>query len=222
MKSKQILQLIILCFGLFIAAVAHAAGPSAATARRWAEDKGNLLLNTFQVKDLAVKYQNLDRLFLNHVDLPYISKFVIGKHWREMTPEQQSRYQELFKRYALSVYKSFPLSFEKPITFTITNAEVNKDFTDVWAYIDLGGNFQDSQTQQQINVMFRLIGNGKNIKIIDIKLAESSLILSYRNRFYQMVAGVDGDMEWFLEDLENTVISTEKSNQLKLQDSAIQ
>lgn len=222
MKSKQILQLIIFCFGLFAGATAQAAGPSAATAKHWAEEKGNLLLNTFQVKDLAVKYQNLDKLFLNYVDLPYISKFVIGKHWREMTPEQQGRYQELFKRYALSVYKSFPLSFEKPITYTITNAEVNKDFTDVWAYIDLGGNFQDSQMQQQINVMFRLIGNGKNIKIIDIKLAESSLILSYRNRFYQMVAGVEGDMEWFLEDLENTVISTEKSNQLKLQDSEMQ
>lgn len=222
MKSKQILQLIIVCFGLIGAISALAAGPSANVAKDWAQEKGNLLLNTFQVTDLSVKYKNLDELFLKYVDLPYISKFVIGKHWREMTPEQQTLYQDLFKRYALSVYKSFPLAFEKPITFSINNAEVGKDYTDVWALIDLGGNLQNTETAQKINVMFRLVGKGNNIKIIDIKLAESSLILSYRNRFYQMVAGVDGDMEWFLEDLENSVISTEKTNQMKLQSNQMQ
>lgn len=222
MKSKQFLQLIIVCFALFCSSAVQAAGPSAVAAKNWAEDKGNLLLETFQGKDLAVKYKKLDELFLQYVDLPYISKFVIGKHWREMTSEQQKRYQDLFTRYALGTYKGFPLSFEYPITFKINNADVCKNYTDVWAFIDLGDNLQqqDGQLTKQINVMFRLTGRGNNIKIIDIKLAESSLILSYRNRFYQMVAGVDGDMEWFLEDLENSVVSTEKVNQLKLQNNS--
>lgn len=217
MKSKKFLQLIIVCFGLFGFSLAQAAGPTAAAARQWAENKGNLLIETFQVKDLGEKYKLLDELFLEHVDLPYISKFVIGKHWREMTPEQQQRYQELFKRYALGVYKGFPLTFDKPITFSINNAQPGKDYTDVWASIDLGGNWQNDGQSQKVNVMFRLTGQGSKIKLIDLKLAESSLILSYRNRFYQMVADTDGDMEWFLEDLENSVISTEKTNQMKLQ-----
>lgn len=217
MKSKKFLQLIIVCFALLGFTAVQAAGPSAAAAKQWAENKGNLLIETFQVKDLGKKYELLDELFLEHVDLPYISKFVIGKHWREMTPEQQQRYQDLFKRYALGVYKGFPLTFDKPITFSINNAQPGKDYTDVWALIDLGGNWQKEGQSQVINVMFRLTGQGKNLKLIDIKLAESSLILSYRNRFYQMVADVDGDIEWFLEDLENSVVSTEKTNQMKLQ-----
>lgn len=217
MKSKKFLQLIIVCFCLLCATAVQAAGPAAVAAQQWAEDKGNLLLETFQVKDLGEKYRLLDELFLEHVDLPYISKFVIGKHWREMTSEQQRRYQELFKRYALGVYKSFPLTFDKPITFSINNARTGKDYTDVWAFIDLGGNWQNEGQSQKINVMFRLVGQGQKIKLIDLKLAESSLILSYRNRFYQMVASVDGDMEWFLEDLENSVVSTERTNQMKLQ-----
>ena len=69
--------------------------------------------------------------------------------------------------------------------------------------------------------MFRLRKQGKEIKIIDIKFAESSLILSYRNRFYQMVAEVEGDIEWFLEDLETTVVSTERTNQQKLQEEQL-
>ena len=41
------------------------------------------------------------------------------------------------------------------------------------------------------------------IKIVDIKLAETSMILVYRNKFYEMLRQNDGDIEWFLEDLND-------------------
>ncbi len=220
MKSKQFLQLIIVCFSLMSFSV-HAAAPQTQEAISWSQDKGNLLLQTFQEKDLAQKYKDLDNLFLRYVDLDYISKFVIGKYWREMTSEQQLQYQNLFKRYALSVYKGFPLTFQYPITFSINNAIASANYTEVFATIDLGQNLQTNEQnqEQKINVIFRLVQNQDGIKIIDLKLAESSLILSYRNRFYQMVADAEGDMTWFLEDMETTVVSTEKSNQQKLEAS---
>ncbi len=222
MNCKKYLQLIIVCLSLAFPQVASASEIGAAEARSWAQDRGNLLLTTFQEKNLAVKYKKLDELFLKYVDLDYISKFVIGKHWREMTSEQQRQYQSLFKRYALGVYKSFPLTFEEEIKFEILNADVQPDYTDVAAQIDLGRNFSDaSQPPKKINVVFRLKKNN-GIKLVDIKLAESSLILSYRNRFYQMVADADGDMTWFLEDLETVTVSTEKTNRMKLENAEYQ
>lgn len=217
MKSKQFLQLIIVCFSL-LSFSAFAAAPQPQEAEKWAEDKGNLLLETFQEKDLAQKYHDLDNLFLKYVDLDYIGKFVMGKHWREMDKTQQQEYLSLFKRYALAVYKGFPLTFQHPITFSINNAIASSTYTDVFATIDLGSNFQDKENQpQKINVIFRLVKNKDGIQIVDLTLAESSLILSYRNRFYQMVAEVDGDMSWFLEDFATVVSSTEKTNQQKLE-----
>lgn len=215
MKSKQFLQLIIFCFWSVAAIPAQAAFVSAQEAETWAKDKGNLLLETFQVNDLGVKYKKLDELFLKHVDLDYIGRFVIGKHWRDMNAEQQMRYQKLFGRYALGVYKSFPLTFKEKITYEILRSEVNKDYTNVFAQINLGKNFDDPALEK-IMVSFRLSKKGNAILIQDIKLAESSLILSYRNRFYQMVAEADGDMEWFLEDFETTVQSTEETNRQRL------
>ena len=213
MKSKHFLQLIIVCFGL-ISFPVLAAAPQPQIAKAWAEDKGNLLLQTFQEKNLAQKYQDLDTLFLKYVDLDYIGKFVIGKYWRDMDKNQQQEYLSLFKRYALAVYKGFPLTFQYPITFSINNAIASSTYTDVFATIDLGGNFQSNEKQsQKINVIFRLVENENGIKIIDLTLAESSLILSYRNRFYQMVAEDEGDMSWFLEDFATIVSSTEKTNQ---------
>lgn len=222
MNCKKYLQLIIVCVCLFFSISTRAAEIGKEEAKQWAEDKGNMLLMTFQEKDLMKKYKKLDELFLQYVDLDYISKFVMGKHWREMTTEQQEKYQALFKRYALGVYKGFPLTFKEKISFEILNAEVNANYTDVTAVIDLGGNFnQDNAAAQKINVIFRL-KKDKEIKLIDLKLAESSLILSYRNRFYQMVADADGDMDWFLEDLETITVSTERTNALNLKNAEYQ
>ncbi len=216
MKSKQFLQLIIGCFFLLCESLALAKAPDAQEAKLWAEDKGNLLLQTFQEKDLAKKYQKLDTLFLEYVDLDYIAKFVIGKYWRAMDVLQQEEYQQLFKRYALAVYKGFPLSFQYPISFEIINAIQNKNNTDVFAFIDLGKNFVKEGQEQKIMVVFKIIKKQDVLKIIDIKLAESSLILSYRNKFYQMVGEAEEDMTWFLEDFALIIQSAEKKNEQNL------
>lgn len=217
MKSKKFLQLIIFCLLVSMSFVLPAEAMTKEEAVRWAEDKGNLLLDTFQEKDLAVKYQKLDELFLRYVDLDYIGKFVVGKYWRQMDENQRQRYQDLFKRYALSTYKSFPLTFDTPITFDITNAVVTPNYTDVYAFIDLGIT-DENGAPKRFNVMFRLTEKaGEEPRLIDIKLAESSLILSYRNRFYEMIAASDEDIEWFLDDLTTTTESTERTNQMALE-----
>lgn len=216
MKRNHFLQLIICSLAILFCFSAQAQTISRTEAESWVSDKGQQLLDTFNEPNLAHKYQKLDQLFANHIDLDYIGKFVIGKYWRKMTIEQQQKYQDLFKRYSLAVYKTFPLSFENKIGFEINNVMVGQDYADVSAGIDVGQKNASGQPQKFL-VVFRIIRSGKDLKIIDLKLAESSLILSYRSRFYQMVANADEDISWFLEDLETTVVSTEKTNALRLE-----
>ena len=71
--------------------------------------------------------------------------------------------------------------------------------------------------KQSILVSFRLNNRDGNLRIVDLKLGESSLILSYRSRFYEMIANDDEDLGWFIEDLQMITESTEKQNQLKLE-----
>ncbi|MEI3546193.1 MAG: hypothetical protein V8R23_08115 [Alphaproteobacteria bacterium] len=42
------------------------------------------------------------------------------------------------------------------------------------------------------------------------------MILSYRGRFYEMIAQDDEDLGWFMEDLQMITELTEKQNQLKV------
>lgn len=216
MKSNCFLRLIIFFVLLTLALPAAAEPLSEAEARAFGETKGRELLNTFAEKDPAVKYKKLDELFLNYVDLDYISRFVVGKYWRQMTPEQRERYIPLFKRYSLSLYKNFPLSFDFKINFKITGVKLDRDYADVTADISLDGRQQPGQPAEKFLVGFRIHKVGGKLKIIDLKLAESSLILSYRGRFYEMLRRNDDEIEWFLEDLELITSSAEQQNQMTL------
>lgn len=207
MKSNCFLRLIIFFVLLTLALPAAAEPLSEAEARAFGETKGRELLNTFAEKDPAVKYKKLDELFLNYVDLDYISRFVVGKYWRQMSAEQQKKYQELFTRYALNVYKGFPLSFDDNLDFVISDVERDGEYALVRTNIDYRG--MDGKATTFL-VEFRVHKKNGRIMITDIKVAESSLILSYRGRFYQMIADADEEMEWFLEDFELLADSREK------------
>lgn len=221
MKSKIFLRLITLSLCLGLSLKAYAATITSNEAKVWTESKGKELLDTFGQTDLEKRYLALDKMFLEDIDLDYISKFVVGKYWRQMSAEQQQRYQQIFQRYALSVYKSFPLDFDtSKISFDILSVRIEPNYANVRATIHLNQPSQTSQTQelQNIIVEFRLNKTNGKLRIVDLKLGESSLILSYRSRFYEMIAQSDNDMDWFLEDLETITQSTETQNHQKLEE----
>ena len=218
MKCNKILQLII--FFLVLAFCRETqASLSEDELRQWSQEKAELLLSTFNQKDIAEKHARLDELFLSYVDLEYIGKFVVGKYWREMTEEQKATYIGLFKRYALGLYKTFPLDFDvSQLKYEITKINIKGNEAEVSAFIDIG----DMVSQGMSNVIpfsLRLHDKAGQLRIIDIKLAESSLILSYRSKFYEIITRNDNDIEWFLEDLTDMTNSVERNNELKLQNS---
>lgn len=210
MKRNPFLQLIIIAVLLFCANLASAAPVDPQKARSWAEDKGSLLLTSFKDDDIARRYQTLDQLFIDYVDLDYISRFVVGKYWRTMTTEQQAAYLKVFKRYVLAVYKTFPLEFANSLRYEVSGATVDGQFTVVSAliYVKLG----EEAEPKSFLLQFRLHEKEGMIKLVDIKLTESSLILAYRNRFYEMISQNDGDITWFTEDLTDLADAIEQSN----------
>ena len=211
MKSNFFLRVIIvLSFFLCLTPEVRASAVTTEQARVWAEQNGRLLLETFREPDLKTRYQKLDELLLRFVDLDYISRFVMGKYWRTMTVQQQQTYRSLFKRYALATYKRFPLDFAEGMTYTVGNAIAEGAYTIVSATAHVTLNPQTGP--QDFLLQFRLHEVGGEIRLVDIKLAENSLILSLRSRFYTQLAGLEGEIDWFLEDFEVEVYSAEHRN----------
>ena len=65
---------------------------------------------------------------------------------------------------------------------------------------------------QKIPVKFKLIrGTDNRIQAVDVEISEVSLVIEYRKRFYQMIQENDGEINWFLGELEDMVKANERS-----------
>lgn len=214
MKRNHFLQVITVLLLLIWSVVVKAAPVERTEAKAWAEQNGKLLLDTFREPDLQKRYNKLDEIMVEFVDLDYVSKFVLGKYWRQMSPAQQAQYRGIFKRHALAMYKGFPLDFAHSITYQVGEVLQDKEYTVVTATVNV--KLDAKSPPQSFLLQFRLHQVGGKIQLVDIKLAESSLILSFRSKFYEQIAALDGEIEWFLEDLELQTAAMEQNNQKKL------
>lgn len=217
MKIKYFLQLIILFLFVFFAHSAKCDNFEASEAEVWANGKGEEILEILADKDLNRKYLKLDEILYNDIDLDHAARYVVGRYWRTMTEEQKEKYVPLFKRYTAALYKAFPLDIKTgSIGFKIEKILPDKDFFDVFCSIKLSSSNNQTDSTGRINVIFSLTKKDSKIMVRDLKIAESSLLATYRERFYKMIhQDSDDEIDWFLEDLENLTQDKEAENQLK-------
>lgn len=216
MNSKSLLKIFIgiFCFLLSVS-LAYADSVNKNDAVSWINATGHKLIDALSSSDILSKYETLDKMFKEDVDTQYMARFVIGKYWKAMDNFQQKQYVDLFSRYALSVYKNYPINFDtKGLDFEILSVKQNQKFTDVTCSIQLPEQFE-SENLKSINVKFKLTQNNQKIKIVDLIFEQSSLLSTYRTRFYTMIADLDEEMSWFLEDFTDLVVSAEKTAQEK-------
>jgi phospholipid transport system substrate-binding protein len=62
-------------------------------------------------KDINGLYKIIDTKFLPHVDVPYAAQQVLGKHWREATPEQRKRFTDALYHSLLTTYGKALIEF---------------------------------------------------------------------------------------------------------------
>ena len=217
MKLKCFLTfLTAICMACFLSFAAHGAPVSANKAKDFINQTGYRLIEALGNPNLEEKYAVLDDMFQKNVDMPYLARFVMGKYFKQMTEEQKQTYLALFPRYVIGVYKSYPLDFgTEGLNFEILSTIPSGNFTDVFCRIDLPESLRTEKISN-IDVSFKLEEVENQPKIIDLKIGESSLLVSYRNRFYQMIMEADEDMVWFLEDFAALTESAEKNAEDKL------
>ena len=217
MKLKSFLAfLTTICMACFLSFAAFAAPVSATKAKDFINQTGYRLIEALGNQNLQEKYAVLDDMFQKNVDMPYLARFVMGKYFKQMTEEQKQTYLALFPRYVIGVYKGYPLNFgTEGLSFEILSTLQNGNFTDVLCRINLPESLKTEQVQN-IDVSFKLEEINHQPKIVDLKIGESSLLVSYRKRFYEMIMEADEDMSWFLEDFAALTESAERNAEDKL------
>lgn len=210
MKSKSFLQLVILSLFICLTSFdvrADYQSVLSAEAVVWANEIGQNLIETLSDKDVEKKYAKLDVLIEENIDIDYIAKFVMGSNWRKMTKEQRERYIPLFHKYAKSLYRSFNVDFDKNnINFSVNTTVEENYYTLVYANIKVNSK---ETGNLDVTVEFRIHKNNGRIMVTDLKIADVSFAIIFRNRFAENIKNNDGEIEWFLEDLEDLANSSE-------------
>jgi len=225
MKNKYFLQLIILFFlAIVCLPVSAAENIGADEARKWSVDKGEEIIKILASKDLAKKYSALDKIMNEDIDLENAARFTAGKYWRVMTAEQKEIYVPLFRRYLSGIYKSYPLDFkEGDLGFKVGKILPTKRGVDVQCFLDVAAIKELDSTvyKDGFPVIFSLVKEKGRIKVEDLKVGESSLLLVLRGRLHKMIyEDSDGEISWFLEDFYAIVEDTEQINAQKLENAA--
>jgi len=122
--------------------------------------------------------------------LQAIGKFVIGRYWRKMTPDQQSEYQELFSEWLLKAYANRLGGYSGQTLQIIKSLETDSRYKDVIVstrVIRVNG-------QPPINADWRVRKFGGEYKIIDLAVEGASMVGTQRKEFESVIqkVGVSG------------------------------
>lgn len=129
-------------------------------------------------------------MFLQAFDVPQIGRFVVGRHWQRLKPEDQQQFLDVFGRYVASIYAA-QFSEYQGYNFRTTGArQTSPGEVSVPAQIDREG-------QAPIRMDFRLRKEGGGFRIADVAVESVSLILTKRDEFSSTLSseGVGGVMK---------------------------
>ncbi len=146
----------------------------------------------------TAKREKLEHLFTSNVNLNWIGKFVLGKHWREASEAQRTRY---LKNYQVFIVRSYTDRFMQYAgeKFKILNAKE-----------DGPGNYlltMEIQRQQDANVLvdYKIreevgVASNKKYQIYDLVVEGVSMIATQRSEFSSVVTR--NGLDYLIDRLE--------------------
>ena len=128
-------------------------------------------------------------LVMSAIDLNLISKFVLSKTWKNATDDQKERYIQAFKDYFINSYAN-KLDQYSGEQVEVVDAEEAGKYVIVNSFI-----YREGTDTLKINLKWRLLNRGDEIKIIDLNIEGISLIIAQREEFQSFLANNEGDLE---------------------------
>ncbi len=194
---QKIIKLIMVCFTLSVALPAFA--DDLANARAVIQD--NVIDKYQEIADPNISTEQRKALAITLIDqfvsYPAVARLAVGSYWRQMSPEQQTKYETLFKnwiRHSMAT-RFASLNFSKPTKITITNAYQSKNTSVIATQADNG--------ESVITIQWHMRKFKDGIKVIDVVVEDISMVQAQRAEFSAVIAsqGIDG----FLSTLNSMV-----------------
>lgn len=163
---------------LFIAAAATAGSP--ADAQKFIDNVASQVLDVIKTKDSqSTKMGKLEGIFSSAVDIEYVGKYVLGRHWNSATPEQQQAYLAAYKPFVIKNYAG-KLTKYSGQNYKLKNARgTDGQYVVTMEIVDEGN--------PSVFVDYTMRDAGSSYKVIDIAVEGVSLRATQRSEFNSIV-----------------------------------
>ena len=119
----------------------------------------------------------VDELIFPHFDFVRISQWVLGKHWREASPQQKARFIEEFRKLLIRTYAMALLEYaDHTIRYLPVRAETDSKNVTVKTEVEEIGN-------TTVPIYYRLHVKDDGWKVYDVSVDGVSLVSTYRSTF---------------------------------------
>jgi phospholipid transport system substrate-binding protein len=178
--TKMTRLIIVLAMVLFGTGVASGAADSA---RLLVIDVSNQVIQALNKepdlaeRDPAAMYKLLNSIVVPHFDFDATAKLVLGRAWRDMTPEQQQRFIQEFSTHLIRIYAGSLVKFkDQTIEYKPLRAPAAADDVAVHTEVQQGNG-------PVIPIDYRMHLKGGDWKVYDVSIDGISLVASNRSSY---------------------------------------
>lgn len=126
-------------------------------------------------------YDLVKDIVLPHFDFETMSRWVLGRYWRQATPEQQRRFVEEFRTLLVNTYANSLLEYSnEKIEFPPMHAA--PDSEDVTVPTEIV-----PKSGQPIAINYSMHDTGEGWKVYDVTIDGVSLVTNYRSTFASQI-----------------------------------
>lgn len=139
----------------------------------------------------AKLYALTEEIILPHFDFERISSWVLGKYWREATPEQKSRFTQEFRNLLVRTYATAMLEYSgQEIKYLPFKADAAANTVTVRTEVVQPGG-------PAIPISYSLFVKEGEWKVYDVVVENTSLVANYRSSFANEIrqSGLDALIE---------------------------
>lgn len=180
---------------------ARAADATDQSAKQFVADLTHNVIGVMTAKDMS-ETQRIDRfrsLFIGSVDLPVVGKLVLARYWRVATPDQRQEFLKLFSDMLVLTWSHRFKDAAGEVTLHITDSKPDVD----------NGVRVDSEilrpNQDPVPVIWRLRRPEGKLRVIDLVVAGTSMVLTYRSEYASVITEHGGQVGALLDALRKKV-----------------
>lgn len=134
-------------------------------------------------------YDLIENEILPHFDFDHMSRWVLGQHWRDASPQQRSQFTQQFRNLLVNTYGNALLGYSGQ---TVSYLPVQRDPES--GEVTVRARIHDVEADQDIPLDYQVDNESGQWKVVDVSIDGVSLIANYRQTFDTRIQreGLDG------------------------------